>query len=175
MGVDLRIVVAAGNMAKGGGHQLIGPHPRPPARFAIEPSRLEKSFLDPVECLFRSMVVGVDHTLVTFEERFESHGLRRRKDEIDAGPVPMLALAYRSKSESGSGHMPLENRLEGFGVHRARQAEGPGAHPVPAACQTMFGIILPHLPVPGVVAHGRCSGCQLGDAGDHGPHSGMFC
>ena len=174
VGMDLRIVVAAGDVTKGGGHQVIGPHPWPLACCAIEHSRLEKSFLDPAECRPRGMVMGVDHALVALEERFESHGLRRREDEIDTRPVPVLTLAYRSKPKTGSGHVPFEDRLEGFGIHRTCEAEGPGALPVPAACEAVFGIIIPHLPVPGIVAHGRGRGCQLGDARNHGPRSEMF-
>ena len=118
MGVQLRIPVAAGDVAEQRRHHRRRLHPRPPPRRRVPPPRLQKSPLDPSQRRPHRLVMRADHrtvaarALLRWQKRRQRHRLGGGKRDVEARTVLVLPVAQAAQRDVGSDHPALEHLLE---------------------------------------------------------------
>ena len=135
MGVELRVEVARGVVAEGGGHHLLPALAHHLAGLRVLEPHLDRVALDPGKGRLDRPVVGVDDVSVAADQRRERHGFGGREGDIAAGtvdefavPVPAPELAPGAVRHLALEHGPGDIRIDGaFEAERARAPAEPAA------------------------------------------------
>ena len=113
MSVELRIEVAACDVAEQRGHHPGRLHPRPPAGGGVPAPGLQQCPLDPVERLAHRRIVRANDRAVAVrvplrrQKRRQRHRLRGRKRDVEARAVLALSVAQAPEPNPRPDHMAL--------------------------------------------------------------------
>ena len=154
MGVELRIEIARGVVAEGGGDDLLISRPHHLPRHGILHPGLGDVFFDPRERRLHCPVMRLDDAGVAADQGRERHRLRRGEGEIAAGTVedfPVLAPAPELGARTVR-HLAFEDLPEDFRIDRPLEPEVLRALAEPAAGGAVLGIVLRVVAVALVVA-----------------------
>ena len=150
MGMELRIQVAARQVAEGRRCHAVGLHPRPAAGLRVVAPGLKQLRLDEAQRGAHRLVVRPDYARPgaagRVDQRLQRDRLGCREGHVHAGPVLVLAVAKPPEAKLGAGHVACENALEAFRIDRPVQAEQRRRLAVPATGLAVLRV------VPGVVA-----------------------
>ena len=186
MGVQLRIPVAAGDVAEQRRHHRRRLHPRPPPRRRIPPPRLQQRPLDPAQRRPHRLVMRADHrpvaarALLRRQQRRQRYRLRSGKGDVEARTVLVLPVAQAAQRHVGSDYTALEHLLERPRRDLAAllQAQRLGSLAVPRARAPVFRLLRTRIrrvlartgviaPVPPEILRHRRRGRQVADRRDH--------
>ena len=118
MGVELRVPVAAGHVAKRRRNHRRRLHPRPPPGRRVPAPRLQQRPLDPRQRRPHRLVMRAHHrpvaarALLRRQQRRERDGFGSREGDVEAWTVLVLPVAQPAQPEVRPQHPALEHLLE---------------------------------------------------------------
>ena len=170
--VQLRIQVAARQVAEGRRDHAVGLHPRPAAGLTLVAPGLEQLRLDEAQCGAHRLVVCPHHPCARLgrriDQRLQRDRLGRREGHVHAGPVLVLAVAKPPEPKVGARHVAGKHGLEAFRPDGSVQAQQRRRLAVPAAGLAVLRVVPGVVPVHLEVVHRRGGGLQACDGRDHG-------
>ena len=171
MGVQLRIQVAARQVAEGRRDHAVGPYPRPATRLRVVAPGLEQLRLDEAQRGLHRLVVRPYHPCARLgprvDQRLQRDRLGRREGRVHARPVLMLAVVHPPEAKVGVWHVAGEDGLEVFWFDGPVQAEQIRRLAVPVTGLAVLRIVLRVVAVHLEVVHRRGGGLQPCDGRDH--------
>ena len=170
--VQLRVEVAARQVAEGRRDHAVGPHPRPATRLRVVAPGLEQLRLDEAQGGVHRLVVRLHHPRARLgprvDQRLQRDRLGCREGHVHAGPVLVLTVAKPPQAKFGAGHVACEDSLEASWIDPPVQAEQIRRLAVPAAGLAVLRVVPGVIPVDLEVVHRPCGGLQACNGRDHG-------
>ena len=162
MAMELRIEVARGVVAEGGGDDFLSADAPHPAGFRILHPCLCGVLLDPGQRRLHGAVVRLDDAVVAAHQGGDGDGFRGREGEVAAGPVEDFAVlaAAAEPGVRAVRHLAFEDRPKSVRIDRTLQPELFRPLADPGARRTVIGIVL------GVIAVALVIGRALGGRGE---------
>ena len=172
MRVQLRVEVAARQVAEGRRRHAVGSRTGPPPGLRVVAPGLEQLGLDEAQCGLHRLVVRLDHprpgAARRVDQRLQRDRLGRREGHVHARPVLVLAVAKLPEPEVGAGHVAGKDGLEAVRLDRPLQAQQRSRIAVPVAGLAVLRIVPGVIPIHLEVVHRRGGGAQARDGRDHG-------
>ena len=132
VGVELRVVVAAGDVPEGRRHHAVRLHPgTPPGRRVVAPG-LQELGLHPVERRAHRRVMRPQNRPVAIQERFQRHRLGGRERRVPARAVLVLPVHHPAEADLRPRHPALQDGDEPAPAHPLRQTQSGRSPAVPA-------------------------------------------
>ena len=149
MGVQLRVQVAARDMAEGRRHHRRRLDPGPPAGGRVPPPGLQHRVLDPVEGRAHRLVMRAHHApvaarmLLRRQQRRERYRFGGREGDVETRPMLVLSVTEAPQPYIRSEHMALEQLVElpRPDLLAGLQPKGTRAAPVPGAAVPVLGLL----------------------------------
>ena len=172
MRVQLRVEVAARQVAEGCRDHAVGLHPRPATRLRVVAPGLEQLRLDEAQRGAHRLVVRPHHPRARLgprvDQRLQRDRLGCREGHVHAGPMLVLTVAKPPQAKFGAGHVACEDSLEAFWIDPPVQAEQIRRLAVPAAGLAVLRVVPGVIPVDLEVVHRPGGGLQACNGRDHG-------
>ena len=167
MGVQVRLQVAVGLVAEGGGHHRRRLHAGMAPRGPVPLPGDQQLLLDEVERRPHGQVMRPDDPGIARHQRRERHRFWRLHRDVDTRAVLALSVADAPEHRVRSRHLAGENRLEAGRSDMATETEIGRAPSVPAARFPVLRIVLRVVAVLLEIAGGDGRRGQGRDGGDH--------